>query len=209
MGLTRFKARNHPQQLGLRGADDAIDDRATPAEWFAEIHARFAFTLDVAASMENAKLPRYLSIDDNGLERSWAGERVWCNPPFSNLSAWAQKAWLEIATAPLIVLLVPANRTEQAWWQNFIEPFRDRSGSWLRVEFVRNRRRFIAAGRATVQANERPPFGVCLLIWERPLGLPAASDAVDPCEGRVEGRPRATKDSSSSVGAPAPQEEQP
>lgn len=187
MGLTRFKARNHPQQLGLRGADDAIDDRATPVEWFAEMHGRWAFTLDAAASAENAKLPHYLTIEDNGLEQSWAGERVWCNPPFSNLSAWAQKAWKETATAPLIVLLVPANRTEQAWWQNYIEPFRDRAGSWLRVEFVRTRRRFIAAGRAKVQANERPPFGVCLLIWERPVGLPASVDAVDPCDGIVEG----------------------
>jgi hypothetical protein len=28
---------------------------------------------------------------------------------------------------------------------------------------------FIAAGAVNVKSNERPPFGVCLLIWDRPL----------------------------------------
>jgi phage N-6-adenine-methyltransferase len=156
------------------------------------MHARFGFTLDVAASPENHKLPRYFDIATNGLEQPWTGERVWCNPPFSNLGAWAVKAWREASRASLIVLLVPANRTEQAWWHHSIEPFRDRPGSPLRVEFIRNRRRFIAAGNATVQANERPPFGVCLLIWEWTMGLGLSNgDAVDPV-GRVsEDRTRA------------------
>lgn len=167
MSLVGFKAENHPQQVDKRGADDAIDNRATPPEWFAEMHQRFAFTKDAAASVENHKLPRYWSIADDGLVQSWACERIWCNPPFSNLGAWVRKAWKESA-APLIVMLVPANRTEQPWWQNHVEPFRDRAGSPLRVEFIRHRRRFIAAGNAAVQSNERPPFGVCLLIWDRP-----------------------------------------
>lgn len=166
MGLSRFKARNHPQQVAVHGADDPTDNRATPPEWFAEMHARFNFTIDAAASAENHKLPRYFDRATNGLGQSWAGERVWCNPPFSDLGSWARKAWQEIGAAPLIVLLVPANRTEQTWWHDYIEPFRDRPGSPLRVEFIKQRRRFIAAGNAAVQANERPPFGVCLLVWE-------------------------------------------
>jgi phage N-6-adenine-methyltransferase len=166
VSLVGFKARNHRQQVDRRGADDPTDNRATPAEWFAEMQARWRFTLDAAASAMNHKLPRYFDIETNGLEQSWAGERVWCNPPFSNLGDWVRKAWRESAHTPVIVLLVPANRTEQPWWQDHIEPFRDRPGSPLRVEFVRSRRRFIAAGNSAVQANERPPFGVCLLVWE-------------------------------------------
>jgi len=168
MGMSRYKARNHPQQIAVRGVDDATDNRATPPEWFAEMHARFSFTLDAAASSENHKLPRFFDRMTNGLAQSWDRERVWCNPPFSDLGSWAQKAWQETHHAPLIVLLVPANRTEQEWWHQYIEPYRDRAGSPLRLEFIKNRRRFIAAGNATVQANERPPFGVCLLIWEWP-----------------------------------------
>ena len=167
MSLARFSASNHPPQIELRGEVDDIDDRATPAEWFAELHAKYAFTVDVAAAPHNAKLPRYFTKAQNGLLQSWDGERAWGNIPFSRIRPWVEKAWA--SKAPLVVLLVPANRTEQAWWQDLVEPFRDRPGQPLRVEFIRHRRRFIKAGDQTVKANDRPPFGVCLLIWERPL----------------------------------------
>lgn len=179
MGLTRFSARNHPQQVAKRGPDDATDNRGTPPAWFAALHARFAFTVDVAASDENAKLPRYYTLQDDGLQQSWEGERVWCNMPYSGVRPWVEKAWYERERADLIVLLVPANRTEQPWWQDLIEPFRDRPGSPLRVEFIRHRQRFIAAGNATVKMNDRPPFGVCLLIWDPALG-PLGNSADDP-----------------------------
>lgn len=58
--------------------------------------------------------------------------------------------------------------TEQRWWHRHVEPYRDRTGSPLRVEFLPDRRRFIQPGKDGVGPNERPPFGVCLLIW----GLP-------------------------------------
>lgn len=58
-----------------------------------------------------------------------------------------------------------ANRPEQAWWQDHVEPHRDRPGSPLRVEFLRDRRRFILPGQTEVRPNDRPPFGVALLIW--------------------------------------------
>lgn len=118
------------------------------------------------AAEHNTKLPLYFDYDIDGLAQSWVGERVWCNPPFSNLAAWVAKAHVESATSPLIVLLVPANRTEQGWWHTYIEPYRDR-GDNLRTEFVRGRVRFIKAGASSVESNNRPPFGVCLLIWGR------------------------------------------
>jgi phage N-6-adenine-methyltransferase len=167
VGLTRFRARNHPQQTGDRGPDALIDDRATMPEWFAELNDRFNFTIDVAASAHNTKCSRFYDIAQNGLAQSWAGERVWCNPPFSDIRPWVTKAWGERSHAELIVMLVPANRTEQAWWQDHIEPFRDQGGP-LSVEFIRNRRRFIRVGESGVLPNDRPPFGVCLLIWETP-----------------------------------------
>lgn len=45
-------------------------------------------------------------------------------------------------------MLLPANRTEQGWWQRHVEP------------------------------NERPPFGCCLVIWtaeqtRRPVASPS------------------------------------
>lgn len=163
MSLVSFKANNHPQQTGRRGARPEIDDRATPPELFDPLNERFGFTLDVAALPHNAKCERYFTPDDNGLLQSWAGERVWCNPPYSDIKSWVYKAWCESRVAHLIVMLVPANRTEQGWWQDFVEPFR-LTGD-LRVEFIRGRQRFIAHDKDGIGANERPPFGVCLLIW--------------------------------------------
>ena len=163
--LTGFRARNHPQQVRYRGSRRDVDDRALPADDFAKLQERFRFTIDVAASNENAKLSRFYTVRDDGLAQSWSGERVYCNPPWSTIRPWVEKAWEE-TRAELIVLLLPANRTEQSWWQEKVEPFRDRPGSSLRVEFLPGRIRFLRRGQKQIGPNERPPFGVCLAIWK-------------------------------------------
>lgn len=200
MSLVKFRAENHPQQIGRRGAVGKVDDRATHPDDFAVWHAEFGFTVDVAASAHNAKCPRYFDEHQDGLTQSWAGERVWCNPPYSDIGSWVAKAWHEVTTvrpAELVVMLLPANRTEQAWWQDFVEPHRDqpdgvgggRSGrdAHLRVRFLRGRLRFIQNGRTEIGPNERPPFGCCLLIWDSaPPGSPAPVErgpAHDPPPG--------------------------
>lgn len=165
MSLVGFKARNHRQQVSKRGPNPRVDDRQTAPEVFDPLHERFGFTIDVAASAHNAKLPRYYTIEQDGLAQSWAGERVWCNPPYSDIKPWVAKAHFE-RRAPLIVMLLPANRTEQMWWQEYIEPWRDRSDlDGPRVEFLRGRMRFIAHDADGIRPNERPPFGCCLVIW--------------------------------------------
>lgn len=164
--LIGFRARNHRQQVLLRGANPQVDDRATTPENFDPLEARFGFTIDVAASARNRKVERFYTVEDDGLAQSWADERVWCNPPYSNIAEWVEKAWSELA-CPLVVMLLPANRTEQGWWQTMVEPFRDRVGSPLRTEFLAGRLRFIAHDRERVEPNERPPFGCVLLIFDR------------------------------------------
>lgn len=164
MSLVGFKAQNHPQQADKRGPRDAVDDRATAPEVFGPLHERFRFTLDVAARPHNAKLERYFTPEQDGLAQPWTGERVFCNPPYSSIEPWVRKAW--ISGAELVVMLLPANRTEQGWWQRHIEPRRDQPGG-VRVEFLPGRMRFINAGADKIGPNERPPFGVCLVIWDR------------------------------------------
>lgn len=164
MSLVGYKSANHPQQVKRRGPRPQVDDRATTPEVFDPLNKRFNFTVDVAASDANKKCSRYWTIDQDGLSQSWAGERVWCNPPYSNIPGWVAKAWSESDSAELIVMLVPANRTEQRWWQDLIEPYRD-CNRILCVEFLGGRLRFIAPGKTMVGPNERPPFGCCLLIW--------------------------------------------
>jgi phage N-6-adenine-methyltransferase len=173
MSLVGFKGKNHPQQTGRRGPNPLVDDRQTAPEVFAPLHERFGFTIDVAASARNAKLPRYYSIEDDGLVQPWAGERVWCNPPYSSIEPWVVKAWQE-PDAEVVVMLLPANRTEQGWWQRHVEPHRDKGGG-VRVEFLPGRMRFIAPDALEIKPNERPPFGVCLLIWDNADSIEVAA----------------------------------
>jgi phage N-6-adenine-methyltransferase len=166
MSLVGFKARNHPQQV----AKDEVDDRAITWADFAPLHERFRFTVDAAASATNARLERYWTIADDALAQSWTGERVWCNPPYSNIREWVRKAWsAAFDGCELVVMLLPANRTEQGWWQEFVEPHRE---CWLddihlSVEFLPGRMRFDRPNAVIGPKGDRPPFGCCLLIWAR------------------------------------------
>lgn len=174
--IAGFKAQNHPHQVARDGATDEVDDRATPPEDFAAWHARWGFTLDVAAAPHNAKCERYFTRADDGLSQPWSG-RVWCNPPFSDLRGWVRKAWeeWESGRVELIAMLVPANRSEQAWWQESIEPYRDRPGTGLRTEFLPGRIRFIFPANVAAPKHNRPLFGCVLLVWGDVATSPGAS----------------------------------
>jgi phage N-6-adenine-methyltransferase len=175
--LIGFKGQNHPQQVAVRGANDLVDDRGTAPDTFAECVDRWGpFTLDVAAAPYNAKCEEFYTQQDNGLVLPWFG-RVWCNPPYSDLSGWMEKVWAEWRRSPTldsprvptsITLLLPANRPEQVWWQDYIEPFRDRPGSPMTTHFLRRRRRFIQPGATEIKPNERPPFGSVVVHLEQP-----------------------------------------
>jgi phage N-6-adenine-methyltransferase len=140
----------------------ASDERATPQALFDSLHAEFAFTIDVAASFENAKCLRFYNTLTDGLSKSWAGERVWCNPPYSDLVSWVQKAHDEV-DAESIVMLIPANRTEQPFWQELVEPYRDNGGR-LETRFLARRTRFVHPVKGPYPGAM---FGCVLLIWRR------------------------------------------
>jgi len=164
MSLLKMTSRNHP--LYNREANDEVDDRAIHPLDFAELADRYGpFTVDAAAAPHNARCERYWTREDDGLAQTWAGENVWCNPPYSDLKPWIRKAWAECDHAGSITMLLPANRCEQPWWQIMVEPFRDREDSPLRVEFLATRLRFLKPGQTAIGPNERPPFGCCVLNW--------------------------------------------
>lgn len=94
------------------------DEWATPVEVFAPLHAEFGFTMDAAAKPWNAKVPLFL--DRCGLTRSWHGEVVWLNPPYSNIAAWLEKAYHEGRNGATVVCLVPAS-PDRHWWSDWVE----------------------------------------------------------------------------------------
>lgn len=192
--LVARRARNHRQKV----VDDSADDRRADPVWFADLHARHRFTIDAAASAENALLPRFWTRADDALEQSWKGERVWCNPPYSRLSPWVLKAWREMRKGgcEIVIMLLPANRCEQSFWQRHIEPYRDQRwpGSFdvypvhLATLFLPGRMRFgrpIEKPRPSGKGGNRPPFGCVLVRWslghrcEPPLADPVAHPEMD------------------------------
>ena len=138
---------------------DSVDDRRTPSELFLPLHREFDFTVDVASSEENFLLPRHYTKDDNGLDRSWESERVWCNPPYSNLYPWVRKAHEEVRST--VVMLLPANRTEQPFWQEYIEPWRDK-GMRLSTRFVKGRTKFYNPENKKTGGS---PFACVVCVW--------------------------------------------
>lgn len=169
MSLVGFRAKNHPQQA----TRDDVDDRRTPKPFFDALHVHYRFTLDVAASIENALLPRYYTRESDGLSLSWVGHRVWCNPPYSKIEPWLVKAWREMREGcEVAVMLLPANRCEQGWWHRNVETYRDGKSVWggvrLQTSFLPGRLRFDWPGDRVVPAKgDRPPFGCVLLTWTR------------------------------------------
>ncbi len=161
VSLVGFKCRNHPQQKG----NPKVDNRATPPEVFGPLDAEWGFTIDVSADARNTKCSRFYSESDDGLSRSWAGETVWCNPPWSNIGPWVAKAMAEVG-AQVVVMLLPANRCEQKWWQEHIEPVRD-NGGIVTTRFISGRTRYINADDDQVRPNARPPCGSVLVIVDR------------------------------------------
>lgn len=96
----------------------ATDDWATPPDLFAYYNRIYGFELDVCASHENHKAPRYFTKEDNGLMQDWAPAKCWMNPPYgSTIGEWVRKAHEESRRGALVVCLLPA-RTDTGWWHN-------------------------------------------------------------------------------------------
>jgi phage N-6-adenine-methyltransferase len=154
------------------------DIRETPKKLFAELDTEFRFTLDACATHQNALCKRYYTLAGgfsgvkqvshlNGLTGDWGGDRVWCNPPFSELLEWTDKAWAEQEHAHQIVMLVPANRTDQPWWQKNVAPYVKKIG--FDVRWRPERDRFTIDGGKPILNKKggigSPSFACCLLIW--------------------------------------------
>ena len=89
----------------------------TPQYFFEKLNDEFNFTLDPCATPENAKCEKFYTKDDDGLSRSWDGERVFMNPPYGReISHWMKKA---SESKALVVCLVPS-RTDTKWWHEYV-----------------------------------------------------------------------------------------
>lgn len=96
---------------------------ATPQDLFDQLNEEFKFTLDLAASPEDAKCPNYYTKEIDGLAQDWNG-MCWLNPPYGSkeykLENWIKKAYhsTQSNNECIVVMLIPA-RTNTRWWHNY------------------------------------------------------------------------------------------
>ncbi|AZW04284.1 DNA methylase [Escherichia coli] len=84
----------------------------TPPLLFKNLHQEFGLTLDGAASKHDALLPRFTDDIHN---QSWVGEKVFCNPPYSDIPSFLVKA----SESDLAVFLIP-HRANTSYWLRHI-----------------------------------------------------------------------------------------
>jgi hypothetical protein len=164
------------------------DIRETPPGLFDRLVDMYGrpFECDTAADAQNTKVPAcYYSIrglESNGrairgmvtgLTGRWPAH-WFCNPPFSELKTWVEKAWR--ANQPGLMIL-PNTKGEQRWWARLVEPYRDGRGSPvnlfgatlpLTTHYLEGRERFWADGKPILTkdgAVGQPRFGLVAFIW--------------------------------------------
>lgn len=150
------------------------DEWATPADLFALLDREFGFTLDAAATAENAKCAKFFTKEDSALERDWqryaardwagvqsattitaeARGAVWLNPPYSRglQAAFLEKARKEAGKfrGPTVVCLIPARTDTKVWHETIF--------GQAEVRFLKGRLRF---GDAEASA----PFPSALVVF--------------------------------------------
>ncbi len=134
-------------------------DWTTPLPLFRALDAEFHFTLDAAASPDNALCAQYYTAAEDALQQPWPGI-VWCNPPYGRqVGRWVAKGWQEAYTgvARQVVVLIAA-RTDTVWWQEYVM-------RGAEIRFVRGRVRFGGAPNAA-------PFPSAVVVFDPAVTAP-------------------------------------
>lgn len=126
---------------------------ATPQDFFDRLNDEFQFDLDVCATQDNAKCPRYFTKEQDGLTQPWHGI-CWMNPPYGrSIGAWVAKAYQSALTgAATIVCLLPA-RTDTGWFQDYCLKSSD-------IRFIRGRLKF-------GDAKNSAPFPSVIVVFSK------------------------------------------
>ena len=128
------------------------DDWETPQDFFDRLDDEFHFTLDPCATVETAKCAKFYTKEDDGLAQSWAGERVFVNPPYGRkIGGWVRKSCEEAhGGAGVVVMLIPS-RTDTAWWHEWV----------MRADIVR-----FVRGRLYFSGKGRAPFPSVVVVFK-------------------------------------------
>lgn len=95
------------------------DEWETPDDLFRTLDSRYHFTLDVCATAQNAKCPRYFTREQDGLAQEWRGV-CWMNPPYGRqIGVWVKKAYETAQCGNGTVICLLPSRTDTRWWHDY------------------------------------------------------------------------------------------
>lgn len=124
----------------------------TPQPFFDKLNAEFGFTLDAAATAENAKCERYYTIRVNALWQAWRGV-VFCNPPYGRvIGKFVRKGFEQAQMGAVVVMLIPS-RTDTRYWHNYVMRSKE-------IRFVKGRLYFSVEGK-----TGRAPFPSAVIVF--------------------------------------------
>lgn len=108
----------------VKAKQGSRNDWETPAMLFDPLHERYSFTLDAAASKNNARLPNFIDKEADALSCSWDGRVFLNNPGFGGWRTnvkWLVKAYEEVLYGPadFVVAIVPAS-VGARWWNKTV-----------------------------------------------------------------------------------------
>jgi len=133
----------------------------TPQGLFDKLNAEFGFTLDVCAYKETAKCAKYFTPSEDGLNRDWTGETVFCNPPYgTKQDAWIRKCAEHGAKGGIAVMLLPV-RTDTVRFHDLILGKAD-------IRFLRGRLKFGKSKNAA-------PFSSMVVVYSINDGMKTIS----------------------------------
>jgi phage N-6-adenine-methyltransferase len=131
----------------------------TPWDVFHEYDAEFPFTLDVCATEDNAKCPRFFSPEVDGLAQDWGDDICWMNPPYGReIGLWLEKAYRSSLIGAPVCCLSPA-RTGTRGWHAWVL---GKGESWYRQ------------GRIVFEGATDPAGFDALAVISRPPSTPSA-----------------------------------
>lgn len=137
----------------------AKDEWRTPRWLFDWLDRRFDFTVDLAASCDNALCNHYFTANCDALRHGWSSIYLgpgFCNPPYSNIGPWLAKAVSEARKGFTSVFLIPAPNGEDRYGDHVF-------GVASEVIWITGRIAFIDSTDRPVGGNTR---GSCIVVYE-------------------------------------------
>jgi len=140
----------------------------TPQELYNYLNLDYRFTLDPCATPENAKCEKFFTREDDGLNKSWEGEKVFMNPPYGrDIKKWVKKAYEEGQKPETVVACLIPSRTDTKYWHEYCMK------AW-KIHFVKGRLKFTNNNIG----NNSAPFPSAVIIFKNTAGCGGAHGIV-------------------------------